>query len=53
MINSPLKSVADAPKTDKPQVAPSTQPEANPAAAKPLHPGNPGDVAPKPGEVKK
>ena len=53
MINSPIKSVADAPKTDKPQVAPSTQPEINPAVAKPLNPANPGDVASKPGEVKK
>ena len=27
MSNSPIKTAADAPKTDKPNVAPSTQPE--------------------------
>ncbi|MGO9005554.1 MAG: hypothetical protein ACLQIQ_22255 [Beijerinckiaceae bacterium] len=48
MINPPTKSAADAPKADKPHVAPPTQPEANPRPAKPA------DVtAPKPSEVKK
>ena len=48
MINAPIKSAADAPKTDKPHVAPPTQPEANPAPAKPA------DVtAPNANDVKK
>jgi len=47
MINPPIKS-ANAAKADKPHVAPSTQPEANPMPAKPA------DVtAPKATEVKK
>lgn len=53
MINSPIKSATDAPKTDKPQAAPPTQPETDPAVAKPLDPVNPAPVvAPKPGDVK-
>jgi hypothetical protein len=53
MISSTLKSAADTPKTDKPQPAPPTQPETNPAVAKPLDPANPEPaVAPKPGDVK-
>lgn len=53
MISSPVKSAADAPKTDKPQPVPPTQPEANPAVAKPLDPANPEPVvAPKSGDVK-
>jgi hypothetical protein len=48
MINPPIKSAADAPKTDKPHVAPPTQPEAQPAPAKPA------EVATlKPTDVKK
>jgi hypothetical protein len=48
MINPPIKSAADAPKAEKPHVAPPTQPEANPMPAKPA------DVtAPKATEVKK
>jgi hypothetical protein len=53
MISSPIKSAADVGKTEKPQVVPPTQPEINPAEAKPLNPAHPGDVAPKSGEVKK
>jgi hypothetical protein len=49
MINPPIKSAADAPKADKPHVAPPTQP----AVAIPM-PAKPADVtAPKATEVKK
>jgi hypothetical protein len=41
MISSPKKSASDAPKTDQPQAAPPTQPETNPAVAKPLAPASP------------
>jgi hypothetical protein len=51
MINSPSKSADDASKTDKPQAAPPTQPEINPAVAKPLDPANPAPT-PQPGDVK-
>lgn len=47
MNNPPIKSAPDAPKTDKPHAAPSTQPEVNPAPAKPFE-----AAAPKPGDVK-
>ncbi len=54
MITPPIKSASSAPKTDKPQVAPPTQPEINPAVAKPLDPANPAPVvAPMPGDVQK
>jgi len=49
MNNPSIKPTADAPKTDKPHVvAPSTQPEVNPAPAKLSE-----VAAPKPGDVKK
>lgn len=49
MNNPSIKSADDAPKTDKPHVvSPSTQPEVNPAPAKPAE-----VAAPKPGDVKK
>ncbi len=40
MSNSPIMSAADAPKTDKPSVAPSTQPELHPAPAQPAKPAD-------------
>lgn len=40
MSNSPIQTAADAPKTDKPNAAPSTQPELNPAPAQPAKPAD-------------
>ncbi|MFZ0558719.1 MAG: hypothetical protein WAM55_05465 [Methylovirgula sp.] len=48
MINNTFKSAADAPKTDKPHVAPPTQPETNPAPSKPV-----ATPAPNSDDVKK
>jgi hypothetical protein len=53
MSNSPIKTAADAPKTDKPNVAPSTQPHPAPAPAQPANPAKPADVIAPGSNVKK